>query len=252
MILEEPFAEGHSVFHRCDARVKLLVAAAWSIVVAVSNHLPAAAIAGALSIGLVLLARLNPLRVFARLVVANAFVAFLWLVLPLSHPGTPLYELGPLAITREGVRLTALITLKCNAILLSFVALVGTSRIFDVGHALIRLRVPKSLVLVLFFCYRYLHVIHEEYHRLVDAMIVRNFRPGTNRRTYAAYASLLGALLVSSHDRAQRIYQAMLCRNFHGEFPVMTVGHLRAADVALGAALAAITAALGVFQWTAT
>ena len=36
--------------------------------------------------------------------------------------------------------------------------------------------------------------------------------------TYRTYAYLVGMLLVKSHDRAERVRSAMLCRGFKGRF----------------------------------
>jgi len=252
MLLEEPFAVGDSVLHRCDPRVKVILAFSYAMTIAVLRSPPVAGAALVVSVVLALIARLSLTRLAARLLVANVFIAFLWLVLPWSFGRTAIWSVGPLHVTREGITESLLITLKCNAILLSFLALIGTSRVFDVGHALIRLGVPRKLVLVLFFCFRYLHVIHGEYHRLVGAMAVRGFRPSTGLHTYRSYANLVGALLVHSHDRATRVYQAMLCRGFNGHFPVVTHGRLRALDLIIAGALGALVVLLGVWQWQAT
>ncbi|MCP3952682.1 MAG: cobalt ECF transporter T component CbiQ, partial [Desulfobacterales bacterium] len=41
---------------------------------------------------------------------------------------------------------------------------------------------------------------------------------GTNLHTYRTYAYLAGMLFVRASMRAQRVYQAMLCRGFHGRY----------------------------------
>jgi len=64
-------------------------------------------------------------------------------------------------------------------------------------------------------------VIHKEYHRLVNAMKMRGFRPGTNMHTYRTYAYLVGMLLVRSFDRSKRIVAAMKCRGFKGKFYIL-------------------------------
>ena len=59
---------------------------------------------------------------------------------------------------------------------------------------------------------------NEEFRRLVQAMKIRGFQPRTNLHTYRSYAYLAAMLLVRSYDRADRVFQAMLCRGFHGTF----------------------------------
>ncbi|MCK7503788.1 MAG: energy-coupling factor transporter transmembrane protein EcfT [Desulfobacterales bacterium] len=66
---------------------------------------------------------------------------------------------------REGVELAAQITLKSNAIVLAFMALVATMPLATAGHALHRLRVPDKIVHLLLMTYRYIFVLEQEYQR---------------------------------------------------------------------------------------
>jgi len=235
--MQEPFASGTSSLHMLDPRAKLVAAAVYSIVVAVIGDFLALVVALVFAAVLLSLARLDAGRLLRRLVVVNAFIAFLWLFLPWSVSGEALAKWGPITVTREGVLLAIRLTLRCNAIVCACIALLGTSRIVDVAHALRALRVPKKLVVVLFFCVRYIDVIHAERRRLMDAMRIRGFRPRTNAHTYHTYANLVGLLLVRSHDRAARIYEAMLCRGFDGTFRSLGEGRLGRRDVAAAAGI---------------
>ncbi len=132
-------------------------------------------------------------------------------------------SVGPVAIYREGVISALAITLKSNAIILTMIVLLGTSPVFTLVHALSHLGVPDKLVHLFFFCFRYVHVIHEEFHALATAAKVRGFRPGTNRHTYRTHAYLVGMLLVRSFDRSARIVAAMKCRGFKGKFTYCTI-----------------------------
>jgi cobalt/nickel transport system permease protein len=80
------------------------------------------------------------------------------------------------------------------------------------------LGIPDKVVQLFLFTYRYIHVIHEEYLRLLRALKIRGFEPGTNLHTYRTYAYLVGMLLLKSYERSFRIRQAMLCRGFQGRF----------------------------------
>jgi cobalt/nickel transport system permease protein len=80
------------------------------------------------------------------------------------------------------------------------------------------MRLPDKLCHLLLFTYRYLYVFELEFQRLVQAMKIRGFQPRTELQTYRSYAYLAGMLLVRSFDRAENVYQAMLCRGFHGVF----------------------------------
>lgn len=216
--IREPFSEGESLIHRLDPRGKVLTAAAFAVLVAVSRSFATAAAGLALAALAMLMARLPGRKVAARLLVVNGFVMFLWLVLPFTYPGEALWRWRWLAATREGLSAAGLITLKSNAILLGLIALVATVPLVDLGPALHRLKLPDKLCHLLLFTYRYLYVFEQEYQRLIQAMKIRGFRPRTDLHTYRSYAYLAAMLLVRSYDRAERVYQAMLCRGFQGRF----------------------------------
>jgi cobalt/nickel transport system permease protein len=216
--IQEPFSEGVSLAHRLDPRGKIVVAALFSVLVAVAKTYAAALGGLALALAYLALARLPLGKVVVRLLVVNSFIFFLWMVLPFTYPGTEVWRWGPLVATREGLMQAGLITLKSNAIVIALMALIATVPIVTLGQALHNLRLPDKLCHLLLFTYRYLYVFEDEYRRLVLAMKIRGFRPRTNLHTYRSYAYLAAMLLVRSLDRAERVFAAMLCRGFHGTF----------------------------------
>jgi cobalt/nickel transport system permease protein len=216
--IEEPFSEGTSLAHRLDPRGKIVVAALFAVLMAVSKSYATALAGLALALLCLVLARLPWKKVVARLLVVNSFIFFLWIVLPLTYPGDAVFHWGPLAATRQGLIFTGLITLKSNAIIIALIALIATVPVITLGQAMHNLRFPNKLCHMLLFTYRYLYVIEQEFQRLVQAMKIRGFRPRTNLHTYRSYANLAAMLLVRSYDRADRVFQAMLCRGFHGTF----------------------------------
>jgi cobalt/nickel transport system permease protein len=167
---------------------------------------------------LVVLAELSFREVTKRLLVVNTFCLLLWLVLPLTFRGMEAFSIGPLSVFRSGIIMSGQITLKTNAILMALIALIATMPFATLGAALNRLRVPDKIVHLLLLTYRYVFVIEQEYQRLIRAAKIRGFRPGTNLHTYRTYAFIIGMLLVRSAARAERVYQAMLCRGFKRKF----------------------------------
>jgi cobalt/nickel transport system permease protein len=214
----EPFAIGRSVLHRLDPRCRILGAALFSGVTAVLEHPWALVLALAAALVLVAAARLPLKPLGQRLGAAAAFLLMLWIVLPLSHGGPLLVQVGPLTLYPQGLALAGRISLKTGAILLAFTALVATMPAAALGHALDRLGLTPKLTFLLLMCYRYLFVIEQEYQRLARAARIRGFRPGTNRHTYRTYAYLVGMLFVRASGRAERVHQAMRCRGFDGRF----------------------------------
>ncbi len=248
MVAEE-FSSGNSLLHDLDPRIKIIVATLFSIIVAVADRTEVLLLALLFSACCVILSNLPLLRVMRRLLLVNGFILLLWIVLPFTYPGKTLFSVGPFDATAEGIRYALTITIKSNTIILACIALLGTTSIFTLVHAVRHLRVPDKLVQLLFFSYRYIHVIYIEYLRLLNAMKVRCFRPGSNLRTYKAYAYLVGMMLLNSYDRSERVYDAMLCRGFKGQFWILDHFTLKRGDVILFVIMLLSIAALGFLQW---
>jgi cobalt/nickel transport system permease protein len=230
------FFTGRSPVHRLDPRVRLLSAAGLSVTVALSTRLATMGWALGLAALLAAAARLDGRPLARRLVHLNAFMLFLWMVLPWSVPGAHAGTAGALAITEEGLRLALEITLKGNAIVLLFTALVATIDPPRLGCALKRLALPDKLVHLFALTIRYADVVHDEYGRLRRAMRARAFQPRFSAHTLRTFGYLVGLLLVRSLERAERVLAAMKCRGFDGRFYALTGFALRAADVVFAAA----------------
>lgn len=249
-MIEEDFVHGDSPIHRLDPRVKTVVAGVFSIVVAASDRFLALVPAIVLALVFVSLSKLPIKKVCLRLLIVNGLILLLWCFLPFTLEGEELLRLGPLVATREGVIYSTVITLKSNAIILALLALIATMSVFTVGRALRHLHVPAKMVHLFFFTYRYIHVIYMEYHRLMRAIRIRGFRAGTNMHTYRTYAYLVGMLLVKSHDRAERVRAAMLCRGFRGKFYDLSQFTLKTSDVVIMVLMISAVAGIGLLQWT--
>lgn len=247
--IQEPFSEGSSVLHRLDPRGKIIIAGLFVVMVAAAKAIPTALAGLVLSLLCLALARLPLKKVIGRLLVVNSFILFLWVVLPLTYPGDALFTLGPLSATREGLIFAGLITIKSNTIILALIALVATVPVITLGQAMHMMRFPDKLCHLLLFTYRYLYVFEQEFHRLAQAMKIRGFQPRTNLHTYRSYAYLAALLLVHSYDRADRVFEAMLCRGFHGVFySLRTFAWQRRDGVFMVTAMVAL-AALLYLEW---
>lgn len=241
-MMDERFAKGNSLLHRIDPKVKVIVATTFITVVAISNSFVVVTMALILAFVLILLSRLEMRPVTKRLLAANSFTIFLWITLPITYGGEEFFKLGPFPLSIEGIRLSSLITLKTNCIVLSLIALLGTSRIASLGHALEGLHFPKSLCFLLLFSYRYIFVIYQEYRKLTRAASLRCFAPATNIHTYRTYGYLFGMTLVRSWNRATRVHHAMLLRGFDGQLIPLEQQTVARADLFFLVVALAVTA----------
>ena len=217
-MIPEAFADGKSVIHSIDPRIKVVLALIYSFVVALSSSFAILLSSLVTSMVLVMVARLDAREVLKRLAVLLGFILLIWVLMPLTYPGATLFRIGPVGFSSPGVLLAAQISLKSVAILLSLMALLATMSVATMGHALGILGIPDKLVYLLLITYRYVFVMEQEYQRLIRAMKIRGFKPGTNLHSYQSYAYLVGMLFVHASARAERVSKAMKCRGFTGRF----------------------------------
>ena len=249
-MITEPFAIGESIVHRLDPRIRLILTVLYSFVVALSYHFSVLIPALVLSSILILISRIRIQEVLKRLVIVNTLLLLLWLLLPFTFKGETLARIGSFAIYRPGVILAAQITLKSNAILLAFIALIATMSLATLGHALHLLGVPEKIVQLLLMTYRYVFVIEQEYQRLIRAAKIRGFRPGTNANTYRTYSYVIGMLFVRAAARAERVHRAMLCRGFSGKFYSLQEFQINSASWAFAMMMTAVIVGLALMEWT--
>jgi cobalt/nickel transport system permease protein len=240
----EQFSTGSSFLHRADPRSKLLASGLLSLVIALSQHLRTACVGLLLAVLLTAAAQLPWARVLRRLLVVNSFNVFLLLMLPLTYGGGTALRVAGFDLSRAGLALAVLITVKSNAVILLFISLLATSSVARLGQGLHQLRLSPRLCLLLLFSYRYLGLIHEEYLRLHRAAELRCFQTTTNLHTYRTYGHLLGMVIVRSWNRAARVQQAMALRGFAGVFHCLDEAVFRRSDIVLLAGL--LLAGLGL------
>ncbi len=245
-------SNGDSFLRHLDPRIKVVVVLLFSVVVALAYRfqvLVAALVLGIFTVGL---ARVPAQELFRRLIPVNLLMLFLWFFLPFTFAGEPFFWIGPLTVTREGVLYATLITVKSNAMMLMLIALVASTPIFTLGHAMHALGIPKKIVHLFFFTYRYIHVMHREYVRLVNSMKIRGFTPRSSLHTYKTIAYMVGMLLVRSFDRAQRVHNAMLCRGFKGNLYSLSTFSIQKKDIVSLIVMGAAILLLGVLEWNIT
>jgi cobalt/nickel transport system permease protein len=196
-------------------------AAAWPVWIAcVATLIALASLAGV------------PGRVVARRVsVVLPLVLFVAAFLPFFRDGGATVRLGPLALSDAGLTVLAEVCAKATIGTLSAVLLGATTAFPDVLRALEALRVPRLLVLIAAFGYRYLWVLVDDLQRMRAAMAARAYRP-----RHALRAGPLGraasALFLRSYERGERVYLAMLARGYSGTVPSLRPLALARADVA--------------------
>jgi cobalt/nickel transport system permease protein len=178
-----------------------------------------------------LIARLGPLRPARRALIAAPFLlAALPLVFTRTEDLLGSFALGPITLTvsGEGLRMFSTIALKSWISVQAALLLAFTTPFHDLVDGLRQLRLPRIMVAIISFMYRYLSVLSEEATRMGRARASRSADPGERGGQGGRAArsivwrarvtgSMVGSLFLRSYERSERIYAAMQARGFEGE-----------------------------------
>ncbi|OMH39847.1 cobalt ECF transporter T component CbiQ [Desulfurobacterium indicum] len=229
--MENKLAEGKTLLHKLDPRVKIIVFLMFAVSCALSSSISFLLFSSIFILILGFIVRYDLTKALKSLLFADSFLIFLIITMIFTYDKGNRIKLGIISFYPEGLKYGAFLFFKSNVILLFMLFLLATSTVFEIAHALHHLKVPPKLVQILFFTFRYIHVIRDEYKRLLKAAIARGFKPATNVHTYKTYGYIVANLIIRSHMKADRIYKAMLCRGFKGEFPVYRHFRLEKKDI---------------------
>jgi cobalt/nickel transport system permease protein len=215
----ELWSQGASFVHRRDPRAKFAALLVYLVVIATAHRHLVLLSAGCLAalVALVWRAGLPPLGVMWRAA----------LVLPFSLAFALVTWLAG-----DAQRAVALL-LKSYLSAAGVLALAGTTRLPDLLRGLELAGVPRFLLMVVQFLYRYLFVISEEAGQMRTAAAARGASIGrllTQRARFRAAGGALAVLFARSYGRADAIHRAMLARGFCGHFPALHTAQWSAAD----------------------
>lgn len=163
---------------------------------------------------LISLGRLPAGYLFRRLLFAVPLVFFFGILNPWFDK-TPLMQIGTITITGGLISFLSMLIRVAFTVSAALI-LIATSGINEIAAALLTIKIPRVFVIQLLFLYRYLTVLLEETARVLRAHSLRSF-DGKGGLQFKVWGSLVGQLLLRTMNRAERIYQAMLCRGFSGE-----------------------------------
>lgn len=161
-------------------------------------------------------------HVFKRVMVVIPFVIFIAVFVPFLKEGTVYWSLKigywELDITYEGIMTFLNIIVKSSLSIFLLVVASSTTPFADFLKGLDLLRIPRLMIMLMSFLYRYLFVLLDEARRLMRARSLRYFG-SRYREQFRVIGYMIGVLFIRTFERAERIYSAMVVRGFHGEIP---------------------------------
>ncbi len=234
-----------SPIHRLDGRIKLIATLAFVLACTLTppGRWGAFAALGAVWAGVTALARVPHRLLLRRGLVALPF-ALAALTLLFTRPGEVWMAMSlgrwELHVTVQGFVAFLSVMLKSWLSVLMALLLTATTSYPALVQALRGIGVPKLLVAIISFMYRYLFVLADEAQRLLQAREARSAHrdgcPAGGPILWRARVAggMVGNLFLRSYERSERIYQAMISRGYAGELRTLEAGRLRPGDAAMG------------------
>lgn len=157
--------------------------------------------------------------------------------LPFIIPGSVLISFAALNLTvsEPGMVRFLSIVIRTLVAVQAGILLTATTPFPDLTWAMCSLSVPRPLVAVIAFMYRYIMVLADEALRLVRARASRSPEiPGKTKPSIVwrgqVTGSMIGSLFLRSLDRSERVYGAMASRGYDGEMRTFSTFQMRGSD----------------------
>jgi cobalt/nickel transport system permease protein len=243
------YSDLDSFIHRLDPRTKVITTFAFILLVVLTppTGWQAFALYFAIIAGLVLLSRIPTLHVLKRSLVIVPFVLFIAIFIPFLKSGEPSgsYNIWIWQVSSSGLLILWNVLIKAWLSMLSLILLSSTTKFSELLNGLEQLRMPKVMVMILSFMYRYIFVLVDEVIRMKQARDSRNFG---GKRTWQlkTIGNMVGTLFLRSYERGERVYGAMVARGFDGETRTLSTPHFRMADLYFAAVFLICLALVGL------
>jgi energy-coupling factor transport system permease protein len=254
------YLPGDTLVHRTDARLKLVGAVVFAIsLFAVEGWKGLGVLALSLAVGFAL-AGVPPGYLWRGLRPLTFLLVLTFVLQLFSYPGTPLLQLGPLTISREGLDQAAFLTIRLGMLLLSSTLLTLTTAPVAVTDGLEwllaplkRVRVPShEIAMMMTIALRFIPTLTRELDELIKAQRARGveFKVRDPRRFVQALLPLAVPLFVLSFRRADDLAVAMTSRCYRGgegrtRYRELRLGRLDVVAGALGVAIVVLAVSVG-------
>jgi cobalt/nickel transport system permease protein len=242
----DAYQPGATPLHRMDARLKLITTVGLIVLIGLVPVGRFGVYLGFFALAMMgaLVARVDPWLVVKRSLAALPFaLAAVTLLFTVPGPVIATVPLTGWAISETGLIRFASIMFKSMASVQMAVVLMLTTHFTDLLWAMSTLRIPRVLIAIISFMYRYVFLLAEESIRLSRARdsrsaVMGGSRPSTGRMVlFRAQTTgrLIGSLFLRSFERSERVYQAMAARGYQGQMRQLAPPPVAASDLGLAA-----------------
>ncbi len=249
----DQYSDRDSPIHRLDPRTKLITSLALvtAVVLTPPDRWFAYAVYFFVLAALVVISKVPIGYIIKRSLLIMPFVLMIAIFIPFFKEGEVAGSyniwMWQLSVTHSGLEVLRNIVIKAWLSVVSLTILSATTRMPDLLKGLERLKVPKIIVMILSFMYRYIFLVVDEAMRMKQARDSRNFG-GKRLWQIKTVGRMIASLFIRSYERGERVYAAMTARGFDGHGRSLKVLNFRPADAYFGLSLGLVLLTTGVFS----
>jgi len=235
----DQYSDRDSFIHRLDPRTKFIITLVFILAVVLTppNRWQVFALYLFLMATLIFVSRVPIFHVLKRSLVIIPFVLMVAIFIPFFKEGEVVGSyniwLWQVSVTYTGLQVLWNILAKAWLSILSLILLTSTTKMTNLLNGLEQLGMPKVMVMILSFMYRYIFVVVDEVMRMKQARDSRSFG-GSRLWQLRTIGNMVGTLFIRSYERGERVYAAMLARGFDGQTRTLDRLNFRQADAYFG------------------
>ena len=250
----DQYSDRDSVIHRLDPRGKLVVTFAFIVAVVLTpfSSWLAYGLYFAVIAVLIALSRLPVSHFLKRSLVIIPFVLLMAVFIPFFKEGEVAGSynlwLWQVSVTHSGLQVLWNIMAKAWLSILSLILLTSTASFTSILKGLEQLKMPKVIVMIMSFMYRYIFLLTDEVLRMKQARDSRNFGGGRKLWQIGTVGNMIGTLFIRSYERGERVYASMVARGFDGHSRTLERLYFSRRDALFIAVLGMALVSIGLFN----
>ncbi|MFC2034287.1 cobalt ECF transporter T component CbiQ [Chloroflexota bacterium] len=235
----DQYSDLNSFIHKLDPRTKFISTLVFIMAVTLTppGYWLTFACYFVLVATLIFISKVPLFYILKRSLVIMPFVLLIAIFVPFFKEGEVAVSysiwIWQISVTYDGLQVLGSILTKAWLSILCLILLTATTRITNLLAGLEEMRMPRVMVMILSFMYRYIFVLIDEVFRMKMARDSRNFG-GSRFWHLKTIGNMTGTLFIRSYERGERVYAAMLARGFDGHSRTMNQLSFRRTDVLFG------------------
>ncbi len=220
------FFPGKSLLHKLDARVKILLVATFIVIIFIASNYISLAIT-LFSIFFAMILSKIPIKTYLKSIKMITILVLATSLLNIFYgEGTPLFNIGFITITKEGINNSIFVAARLIMLVIVSSLLTLTTLPTDLTDAIERIISPLKLFkvktheisMMMTIALRFIPTLIEETDKIMNAQKARgaDIESGNLIQRIRALVPILIPLFVSAFKRAYDLAIAMECRCYNG------------------------------------